>query len=119
MPLKLILPDGVVPLARTIDASITQTTLVTIKNPDGALVNGIGGAVHRPFNGACALGWRGMAIAIGTRGSDYYLIYEPKPGDMADGECGSGATTFLNKETFDRLKRTGDGIVQTRGTVRQ
>lgn len=116
-PAKLTFPEDVTALAEPIVARVTQTTLVTIKNNDGIFVYSVSSEA-RPFNSTCAMAKHGMAIAIGERRRDdrYYVLYKPwSVGAMSEGECGSGALTYLDKGAFHQFSHAPP----TRGNIRQ
>jgi hypothetical protein len=111
------MPDGVTSLTQPIEANVEQMTLVTIQNVRPVRV----GRSFRGAGGVCAMGWRGMAIAFGERQRDgsYYVLYDPKPGRPADGECAAATVAFVDKAIFGKLKTGDNRVVAARAQLRQ
>lgn len=102
-------PNGVTPLSRQLSASLAEILIVRVENPVGVRV----GYHLRPRGATCAMGWRGVVFAVGeqTATERYFVVYIPKPGDLAEGECPAGTTAFVSKTTFDHVREHGDRIL--------
>lgn len=102
-------PNGVAPLRHQLSASLAEILIVRVENPAGVRV----GYHIRPVGATCAMGWRGVAFAVGEQpaAERYLVVYIPKPGDLAEGECPAGTTAFVSKSTFDHIREHGDQIL--------